>query len=91
MSLHPDTGSAGAAGATGGGSEVVELTVSGMHCQSCAALVEEVLSEQDGVHAASVDLTRARARVEYDPTALGPPELAEAVAGAGYTASPASG
>jgi Cu+-exporting ATPase len=65
-----------------------ELAVSGMHCESCAKLVEEVLAEQDGVRAASVDLAEARARVEFDPAQLTLDDLAGAITGAGYSAAP---
>jgi copper chaperone CopZ len=89
VSASPDSlppGPSAAAGA--GGPATAELAVSGMHCESCAALVEEVLVEQDGVRAASVDLAAARARIEYDSSRLGVEQLAGAVVRAGYSAAP---
>ncbi|MGH9080205.1 MAG: heavy-metal-associated domain-containing protein [Acidimicrobiales bacterium] len=70
------------------GPATAELVVSGMHCESCATLVEEVLAEQDGVGAASVDLAAGRARVEYDSSRLGVDQLIAAIDGAGYPAVP---
>ncbi len=72
------------------GSAIAELGVTGMHCQSCAALIEEVLAERDGVRTASVDLVEARARIEYDPTRLTVDDLTGTIAGAGYAAAPSS-
>ncbi len=69
-------------------SATAELVVSGMHCESCATLIEEVLAEQDGVGTASVDLFNARARVEYDPARLTVDDLTVTIAGAGYSAAP---
>ncbi len=34
----------------------VELDVTGMHCESCAALIEEVLADQPGLLTVQVDL-----------------------------------
>ncbi len=66
----------------------VELLIEGMHCGSCVALVEEVLTEQAGVAAASVDLDRARAVVGFDRSVIGVDELRAAVEAVGYTAAP---
>ncbi len=66
----------------------VELAIDGMHCGSCAALIEEVLCEQPGVESASVDLDDARAFVAFDPALLGVDELRSLVAAAGYGATP---
>jgi copper ion binding protein len=67
---------------------VAQLTVEGMHCASCVALIEEVLGERAGVTAAQVDLQAARAVVEYDPSALDVEQIRAAIAEAGYTATP---
>lgn len=76
----------GAGGPTEPGA-AVELAISGMHCESCVALVEEVLTEQDGVRSATVDLEAARAVVRFDPRRIGVDELRAAVAEAGYAAA----
>jgi Cu+-exporting ATPase len=70
------------------GAATVELAVTGMHCASCAALIEETLAERSGVAGAAVDLDAGRARVAFDPTAVTVEELCAAVADAGYGASP---
>ena len=71
-----------------GGVATVELEVGGMHCQSCAALIEETLERDPGVHQAAVDLNAARASVVYDPQAVSVDEVCAAVTSAGYTAVP---
>ena len=68
---------------------VAQLTVEGMHCGSCVALIEETLNEREGVTAALVDLDSA-AVIEYDPSTLDLEEIRAAIAEAGYSASPVS-
>jgi copper chaperone CopZ len=65
----------------------VQLSVEGMHCGSCVALVEESLVETAGVVSASVDLASARAVVDYDPSLVGVDGLRSTIAGAGYSAT----
>lgn len=71
-----------------GDSACVELVVEGMHCQSCAALIEETLVRDRRVRTATVDLDRARASVVFDASALSVDELCAAVTGVGYRATP---
>jgi copper chaperone len=58
-----------------------------MHCGSCVALIEETLTEQAGVSAASVDLGSARAVVHFDPSLMDADALRATVAEAGYSAT----
>lgn len=64
------------------------LAVTGMHCASCAALIEESLVERPGVLRAHVDLATERAVVDFDPTQVEVGALCAVVDGAGdYGAS----
>jgi Cu+-exporting ATPase len=63
------------------------LSITGMHCGSCSALIEETLTEQPGVVEASVDLDAARAVVRFDPAQLGTADLCGLVDGVGYEAT----
>jgi cation-transporting ATPase V/Cu+-exporting ATPase len=68
--------------------EVMELDVSGMTCGSCATRVQRTLARQPGVSDALVNYATGRATLEIDPEALDVEQLAAAVQGIGYGASP---
>jgi P-type Cu+ transporter len=65
--------------------ERLELPISGMTCASCASRVEASLNEVDGV-TATVNYATERATVDYDPAAVGPEQLVDAVEAVGYGA-----
>src|SRR6202453_5181361 len=79
-----------AAAPSNGAREVMELDISGMTCGSCAARVQRTLSRQPGVSEALVNYATGRATVELDPGAVDVEQLAAAVQGIGYGASPAA-
>jgi cation-transporting ATPase V len=62
----------------------VELAVSGMHCGSCAARVEQTLAEQPGVEQAAVNFATGRATLVCDPASVSVAELTGAVEEIGY-------
>jgi Cu+-exporting ATPase len=64
----------------------MELPITGMTCASCANRVERKLNQLDGV-SATVNYATEKARVEFDPAAVAPEQLVEAVAAAGYAAA----
>jgi copper chaperone CopZ len=66
-----------------------QLVVSGMHCESCAALIEEVLAEQPGMLAARVDLASERAEVTFDDGVTDLGAVQSAITELGYGVSPA--
>jgi copper chaperone CopZ len=66
----------------------VELSVEGMHCESCVALIEETLREDPRVSSVSVDLESGRASVVVDRAALTPDELCATIVELGYQATP---
>ena len=66
----------------------VELQVSGMHCPSCVALIEQTLRQDPAVHDVTVDLDAARASVAFEESIRSVDDLCEAVRGAGYNAVP---
>ena len=65
----------------------VRLALTGMHCGSCAALIEEILSDQPGVTDAAVRFEAAEARVTFDPAKVAIDDLCASVEDAGYGAS----
>lgn len=64
--------------------ERIDFQVRGMTCAACSNRVEKTLSRLPGVHRAMVNLTTERASVEYNPKAISPRELKEAVTKAGF-------
>jgi Cu+-exporting ATPase len=64
----------------------IELPITGMTCASCANRVERRLNKLDGV-TATVNYATEKARVEFDPGAVAPEQLIEAVEAAGYSAA----
>ena len=61
-----------------------ELRITGMHCATCAATVEEALSNVKDVSKAQVNFGTDTARVEFDPSKVSIRDLEQAVRGAGY-------
>ncbi len=43
-----------------------KLKVSGMHCASCAANIDDALEELEGVERASTSYARSRTKLEFD-------------------------
>ncbi len=72
--------------------ETLRLRVSGMHCASCVARVEQAMAGVPGVVVARVNLATQRAEADVTLTGGGGAELntrlAEAIRGAGYDAFP---
>jgi copper chaperone CopZ len=70
------------------GELTTELAVTGMHCGSCSALIQESLADTTGVSRAEVDLDSGRAVVAFDPSQVDTDRLLSVVAEAGYSATP---
>jgi Cu+-exporting ATPase len=68
--------------------ETCALDIGGMTCASCVGRVEKALRRLDGVSDARVNLATETAAVDFDPARVGPGDFAQAVAAAGYTATP---
>jgi copper chaperone len=62
------------------------LKISGMSCDHCVRSVTSALRRVAGVERAEVDLSKGRARVEYDATRTSPRVLANVVMDEGYMA-----
>lgn len=70
---------------------MVRLALTGMNCRSCAALIEEILSDQPGVTGVVVGFEAAEARVTFDPANVTIDDLCASVSDVGYGASPVEG
>lgn len=69
-------------------SATVVLDVVGMKCAGCVRAVETRLTQVEGVQSATVNLVTEVAVAAIDPQATSAPALAEAVAQAGFQATP---
>ena len=67
--------------------ETVRLSIEGMTCTGCVNSVTRVLAALPGVSQADVSLTKARARVTYDPAQTGVEAMKRAIERAGYKAA----
>ncbi|HLC54241.1 MAG TPA: heavy metal-associated domain-containing protein [Candidatus Nanoarchaeia archaeon] len=61
----------------------IKLSISGMHCASCASNVERSLSKVSGVKSCSVSAVTNKAFVEAEDN-VSPDEMQKAVAKVGY-------
>jgi len=66
--------------------ETVHINVGGMTCAACQAHVQHALEETPGVEKAAVSLMTNEATVVFDPHAVAPPALLEAIRETGYEA-----
>ena len=64
-----------------------EFHITGMHCDSCAALIKETLEETAGVRAADVNYGGKTAVVEFDPEVVQRTTLVKKIQDAGYNAT----
>ncbi len=64
------------------------LTITGMHCASCAALITRKLKKTPGVEDASVNYGAEKARIQYDPAKVSEHDLMHVVQATGYGAEP---
>jgi Cu+-exporting ATPase len=63
-----------------------DLNITGMHCASCAALINRSLSKSDGVTEANVNYATAKARVVFDENKLSEEDLIKVIQSRGYDA-----
>jgi Cu+-exporting ATPase len=55
------------------------VPVQGMTCAACSTRLERALSKRAGILTASVSLAAERADVEFDPAAIAPGEISNAI------------
>ena len=65
----------------------VTLSISGMHCESCATGISAMLKRTDGVVKADVSYDERRAIVGYDAAKTSPDKIVEAIEKLGYRAT----
>jgi mercuric ion transport protein len=67
--------------------ETLDVKVSGMTCEACAAIVKRKLLETPGVAEAEVDFAQGKARVKFAPAQTDAGKLVAAINSTGYKAS----
>ncbi len=66
--------------------KTVTLKTTGMHCRSCAALIQMSVGEIDGVSQVHVDHEAATTEVVYDPETVSVDSIAAEIVKLGYGA-----
>ncbi len=66
--------------------KIINFTISGMHCSSCATLIKEELAELSGVSDIKIDAKSGQASLNLDTSLNKPADIAKAVHEAGYKA-----
>ncbi|MFA5129584.1 MAG: heavy metal translocating P-type ATPase [Patescibacteria group bacterium] len=62
----------------------VSIPIEGMHCASCAVLIERELAKKDGVSKANVNYALGRATVEFNESKIQTHDLAQTIKDQGY-------
>ncbi len=66
------------------GIQKTTLTISGMHCFSCALTIERTLLKLPGVAKAQVNFASEKVSVEFDSSQISLPEIKKSIKNAGY-------
>jgi len=69
----------------------LELQISGMHCASCAAIINKALSKAKGIKESNVNFSTSKATLSFDETQISEEELINIVKDKGYKASLSTG
>jgi copper chaperone len=64
--------------------------VDGMHCGSCALLIDDALEDLPGVQSTQTTVKQGRSTVELDPSQSTPEDVIRAIEELGYQAAPMS-
>ncbi len=64
----------------------VNLEISGMHCASCAGIIDRKIKKKDGVETSNVNFSTEKATVVYNDEKLLVEDIIKAIKDAGYGA-----
>lgn len=82
------SGDAPAPGQPSSGDKRDAFIIGGMHCASCASIIERQVKKLSGVKEAHVNFAAEKAHITYDASQVTSRQIMEKVAKAGYTATP---
>ncbi|PIN83948.1 heavy metal translocating P-type ATPase, partial [Candidatus Micrarchaeota archaeon CG11_big_fil_rev_8_21_14_0_20_47_5] len=63
-----------------------QISISGMHCASCASLISKALQKTQGVKSVNVNYAAAKASVEFDEKKTDEKKIIEVIKSRGYSA-----
>ena len=66
-------------------SDTQTYRVKGMHCASCAGIIEKTFKKKDGVHSVEVNYTTETAKIAYDASKTSPQHLSQSIEPLGYS------
>lgn len=66
----------------------IKLQIDGMHCGSCAAGIQMVLQNTEGVKSASASWNEKSSEVEFDESRVKLEDILKAIKDLGYIATP---
>lgn len=69
----------------------VSFSISGMHCASCAAIIERNVKKLSGIQNIHVNFSAEKAHVVFDPTLLNEQQISEKIQKIGYHATVLTG
>ncbi len=59
--------------------------IKGMHCASCASIIETTFKKTEGVHSAEVNYGTEKAKISFDTSRITPSDLSKKIEPLGYT------
>lgn len=65
-----------------------QFDIEGMHCGSCAAGINMLLSTQDGIQSANISWDTKSGEIEFDDSKISVEQIQKAVKDIGYFATP---
>ncbi len=68
------------------GQKKITLEITGMHCASCAAIIDRKIKKKNGVETSNVNFSTEKATVVFDDSKLNTNELIQVVKSVGYGA-----
>ncbi|MDO8537592.1 MAG: copper-translocating P-type ATPase [archaeon] len=64
----------------------IQIPISGMHCASCATLIEKRLKKQPGISSVGVNYASEKATIEFDDSQINVSKIAQTINDTGYKA-----
>jgi Cu2+-exporting ATPase/Cu+-exporting ATPase len=59
--------------------------IKGMHCASCAGIIEKTIKKTDGVQSVEVNYGTETAKIDFDQSKTNPHDLSEKIEKLGYS------